>query len=117
MNIGMLDETILIIIDEPEASTIEGQKGWGQVRENLTKAAEIPVSVLEQNMNRFLQILGKLFQQTDRQIIAQSDFQLEEVELQVEISGKGEVKLFAGGEVTGKGVITLKLKRLERRSQ
>jgi hypothetical protein len=37
--------------------------------------------------------------------------QLEEVELTVKISGKGEVKLIAGGEVGAEGGITLKFKR------
>lgn len=55
--------------------------------------------------------MGRLFGQVDQQVGAQSNLALDEVTLQVEISGKGEVKLFAGGEATGKGVITLKFKR------
>lgn len=108
----MPEETILIIIDDTEDVGIDGQRGWGNVRQRLTRVAEIPVSVLEQNMNRLLQVVGRLFRQVDQQVGAQSNLALDEVTLQVEISGKGEVKLFAGGEATGKGVITLKFKQL-----
>ncbi|MHC5761860.1 Pepco domain-containing protein [Nostoc sp.] len=109
----MVEETILIVTSDTDntETTIEGERGWGEVRQHLNKAAEIPVSVLEENMNRFLQVTGRLFQQVDTQLGTQSDLRLDEVQLQVEISAKGEVKLFAGGEASGKGVITLKLKR------
>jgi hypothetical protein len=39
---------------------------------------------------------------------------LDEVELAVEISAEGEVKLVAGGKAAGRGAITLKFKRAER---
>jgi hypothetical protein len=111
----MPEETILIVTSDTEnteANTSEGERGgWGKVRQHLNKAAEIPVSVLEQNMNHFLQVTGRLFQQVDEQVGSQSDLRLDEVKLQVEISAKGEVKLFAGGEASGKGVITLTFKR------
>ncbi len=107
----MLEETVLIVTEDTETTIVEGQRGWGEVRQRLNRAIEIPVSALEQNMNRFLQVTGRLFQQVDQQVGAQSDLQLDEVELQVEISAKGEVKLFAGGEASGKGVIKMKFKR------
>ncbi len=109
----MVEETILILTSDTEntETAIEGERGWGEVRQRLNKAAEIPVSVLEENMNRFLQVTGRLFQQIDKQLGTESDLRLDEVQLQVEISAKGEVKLFAGGEASGKGVITLKLKQ------
>ncbi|NEP10976.1 MAG: hypothetical protein F6K14_12330 [Symploca sp. SIO2C1] len=108
----MPESTILIVTDETTSSEFDGQRGWGdRIQKRLAKAAEIPVSVLEQNMNRFLKVTGRLFQQVDQQIGTQSDMRLDEVELQVEITGKGEIKLVAGGEATGKGTITLKFKR------
>jgi hypothetical protein len=109
----MQEETILIVTDDYEASGNQGQRDWGDVQKRLIKAAEIPVSVLEQNMNSFLQMLGRLFKQVDQQVGTQSDLHLDEVELQVEVSAKGEIKLVAGGEVAGKGMITLKFKRLK----
>ena len=107
----MSEENILIVIDDTEYSEIEGQRGWGEVRRRLTRVVTLPVEVLEQNMNNLLKVIGRLFQQVDQQIGQQSDLTLEEVTLQVEISGKGEVKLFAGGEAAGKGVIEMKFKR------
>jgi hypothetical protein len=38
--------------------------------------------------------------------------QLNEVELLVEISAEGEIKLVAGGKAAGKGAITLKFGRI-----
>lgn len=107
----MPEETILIVIDDTEYSDTDGQRGWGDIRQRLTRVKEIPVALLEQNMNRLLQVVGRLFQQVDQQLGANSDLILDEVKLQVEISGKGEVKLLAGGEATGKGVIEMKFKR------
>ncbi|MEL6442099.1 MAG: hypothetical protein AAFQ80_23000 [Cyanobacteria bacterium J06621_8] len=107
----MPEETIWIITEDGENSSVDGQRGWGEIRQRLTRAFAIPVSVLEQNMNHLLQVVGRLFRQANQQVSTQSDLVLDEVTLQVEISGKGEVKLFAGGEATGKGVITLKFKR------
>ncbi|NEN92460.1 MAG: hypothetical protein F6K48_27595 [Okeania sp. SIO3H1] len=108
----MSESTILIVTNDTGVSEADGQRGWGSgVQQRLAKAAEIPVSVLEENMTNFLKVTGRLFQQVDQQIGTQSNLELDEVELQVEISGKGEVKLVAGGEATGKGTITLKFKR------
>ncbi len=44
----------------------------------------------------------------------ESGLQLEEVELSVKISGKGQIKLIAGGEAGGEGGITLKFKRSDK---
>lgn len=62
-------------------------------------------------MNQFLQLISRLFKQVDQQISSDSDMKLDEVELSVEVSGEGEVKLVAGGKATGKGAIKLKFKR------
>jgi hypothetical protein len=111
----MTDDYIWIITDEPKAAEpIEGQRGWGEeVRKRVSglKEVQLPVSQLEQNMNQFLQLIGRLFKQVDQQIGSESDMKLDEVELSVEIGAEGEVKLVAGGKATGKGAITLKFKR------
>ena len=64
-------------------------------------------------MAQFLQLVGRLFKQVDQQIGVESGMKLDEVELSVEISGEGEVKLIAGGKATGKGAITLKFTRAD----
>jgi len=101
---------IWIVTDDTEP--VEGQRGWGEeVRKRMTTAVQIPASLLEQNMNRFLQVVGRLFKQVDQQVGSDSDMRLDEVELSVEISGRGEIKLVAGAE--GKSTMTLKFKRVE----
>jgi hypothetical protein len=66
-------------------------------------------------MVSFLSLVGRLFQQADQQMQSpsgsQPGIQLSEIELSVEIGAKGEVKLVAGGEASGKGAIKLKFTR------
>lgn len=33
----MLEETILIVIDDTEYSDVDGHRGWGEIRQRLTK--------------------------------------------------------------------------------
>ena len=112
----MPEDYLVIVTDETEETSvaIEGQRGWGEeVRQRMTRLREVrlPVAQLEQNMAQFLRLIGRLFKQVDQEMGSEAGMKLDEATLQVEISGKGEVKLFAGGEVAGKGVITLKFKR------
>ncbi|MFM6250982.1 MAG: hypothetical protein ACKPEQ_17865, partial [Dolichospermum sp.] len=99
-----------------------GQRGF---RENFQKQisdlkqVKLNPAELEKKMTDFLQVVGRLFKQAEQQ--AQIDqtsgktsvMQLTEVELSVEISAEGEVKLIAGGKASGKGAIKLKFTRLE----
>jgi len=112
----MPEDYILIVTDETNETSvpIDSEKGWGEeVRKRISslKEVKLPVAQLEQNMNQFLQLVGRLFKQVDQQIGTKSDMKLDEVELSVEISGEGEVKLVAGGKAAGKGAIKLKFKR------
>jgi DNA-binding ferritin-like protein len=114
----MPEEYIWIVTDDAaEASVPAGQKGsWTEeVRQKLSELREVKLNVsdLEQKMNAFLQLVGRLFKQVNQQIDVESGMQLDEVELLVEISGEGEVKLVAGGKAAGKGAIKLKFKRLD----
>ena len=115
----MPEDYLIILTDEPDAppAPIEGQRGWREeVQKHLSnfKEVRLPVSQLEQNMNQFLQLIGRLFKQVDQQIGSESDMKLDEVELSVEISGEGEVKLVAGGKAAGKGAIKLKFTRSDK---
>ncbi len=112
----MPEDYIVIVTDETDESSapIDGQRGWREEvgkRIASLKEVRLPVSQLEQNMNQFLQLVGRLFKQVDQQIGSESGMTLDEVELSVEISGEGEVKLVAGGKAAGKGAIKLKFKR------
>jgi hypothetical protein len=110
----MPEDYIWIVTDDAAEPPASGQRGWGEeVQRRLAglKEVKLPVSELEQKMNSFLQLVGRLFKQVDQQVGSQSEMKLDEVELSVEISGEGEVKLVAGGKAASKGAITLKFKR------
>jgi hypothetical protein len=115
------DEIILLVSPE-EVIPVEGQRGWGETLQKRTAAmveVRLDPTVLERQMAGFLGMVGRLFQQADQQMQAQSTLpqgippsvQLSEIELSVEIGAKGEVKLVAGGEASGKGAIKLKFTR------
>ncbi|MGF1520757.1 MAG: hypothetical protein ACFBSF_00370 [Leptolyngbyaceae cyanobacterium] len=105
----MIDEIIVVAEDSPE-----GEKGlWGDAQNVVRRLREVRLSpdLLERNMLAFLRMVGKLFNQADAVIGKEADLRLDEVELSVEISTEGEVKLVAGGKAAGKGAITLRFKR------
>jgi hypothetical protein len=118
--IPMSEEYIVIVTDETEetSGSIDTQRGWrDEIQKKISslKEVKLPVSELEQNMNQFLQLVGRLFKQVDQQIGSESDMKLDEVELAVEIGGEGEVKLVAGGKASGKGAIKLKFTRSDKK--
>ncbi len=84
---------------------VEDAARMRQIREQHWVEAE----ELQSNMNQFLEVLGQTFDQAEQ---SYSKIQLDEIELTVEINGKGQVGLLGtGGEVGGKGAIKLKFKR------
>lgn len=111
-------ESLILLVSPDEAMPVEGQRGWGEALQKRAAAlVEVKVDprVLERQLTGFLSVVGRVFQQADQQIQSQPGtppgVQLSEVELSIEISAKGEVKLVAGGEVAGKGAIKLKFTR------
>ncbi|MHC5610809.1 MAG: Pepco domain-containing protein [Nostoc sp.] len=123
------DDGIWIVTDEmPQISIPDGAKGgnsntrgWGEetLREGIgskgvVDAVKVSAQTLEQNMTHFLKVVGSLFSQAEQQAKVNSRMQLDEIELSVEISGEGEVKLIGNGAKAGtKGAIKLKFKRQE----
>ncbi len=113
----MNDDYILIVTDDNfdlqgDVSTGTA-KGWGdEVKKQVGNIARVPAELLEDNMNRFLRFVGRMFKQVDQQIGTDSDMKLDEVELTLEISGQGEIKLVAGA--AAKSAIKLKFKRVEK---
>ncbi len=70
---------------------------------------QVSAQTLQQNMTEFLSVVESAFEKAEQ---SQAKMQLEEVELVVGVDGKGQVSLLGtGGEVGGKGAITLKFKR------
>jgi hypothetical protein len=97
------EKTIWIITEED----VEGQKGLygGYVNRSPLSAEQ-----LKTNMKEFLDVMQEIFTQANRPI--DLGMQLDELELSVEISGKGQVSLLGtGGEAGAKGAIKLKFKR------
>ncbi|MBE8987276.1 hypothetical protein [Nostoc sp. LEGE 12450] len=123
------DDGIWIVTDEtPKISIPDGAKGgsinrasWGEetIREStgskgVGDAVKVSAQTLEQNMTHFLKLVGSLFSQAEQQAKVHSKMQLDEIELSVEISADGEVKLIGSGVKAGsKGAIKLKFKRQE----
>jgi hypothetical protein len=121
-NLPTPSNEIILLVSPDEVTPVEGQRGWGETIQKRTAAmveVRLDPSVLERQMAGFLGMVGRLFQQADQQMQAQStlpsgnppSLQLSEIELSVEIGAKGEVKLIAGGEASGKGVLKLKFTR------
>ena len=111
-------DEIILLVSPDETAPMEGQRGWGEdIRKRASALVEVRLdpSVLEGQMAGFLSMVGRLFQQADQQMQSpsglQPSIQLSEIELSVEIGAKGEVKLVAGGEASGKGAIKLKFTR------
>ncbi|MEH2391027.1 MAG: hypothetical protein V7K21_04905 [Nostoc sp.] len=123
------DDGIWIVTDEtPQISIPDGAKGgsgntrsWGDEtnREStgskgVGDAVKVSAQTLEQNMSHFLELVGSLFSQAQQHAKVNSKMQLDEIELSVEISANGEVKLIGSGVKAGsKGAIKLKFKRRE----
>lgn len=123
---AMPEETIWIITAEDTPVTPDKDaKGndtydnpW-DARKTITEAAtrgvKVSIEKLETELSHFLQLIGKVFNQAQKQVNQQTGFKLDEVELCVEITGEGEVKLLGTGIKTGtKGGLTLKFKRDEK---
>ena len=110
----MSEETIWIVTDDTTQAS-DNQRSYKEVAQE--RGVKVSVIELEQKMSHFLQAVGRIFRQAEQQSICTDGMQLNEIELSVEISGEGEIKLMGtGGKAGGKGSITLKFKRLENKS-
>jgi hypothetical protein len=111
----MDDELIILTDDDSEPE--DGKKGWGESLNRATgrlREVSLDPAIVEAKMSAFVRSVGRIFRQANAEIPAESGLRLEEVELSVKISGKGQIKLIAGGEAGGEGGITLKFKRSDK---
>jgi hypothetical protein len=110
-----MSEEMIWIVTEDANQVSDTQRSY---RESVQeRGVKVSVSELEKKMSSFLRSINRLFHQAEQQTTDSSKIQLDEIELSVEISGEGEVKLIGtGGKAGGKGAIKLKFKRLERKS-
>lgn len=96
-----------------------GPRGSGRSRNPYAPEAiaargvEVSADVLEARMSGFLEGIGQMFRNAQNKI-ANTGLELSEIELTIEISGKGEIKLIgSGGEAAAKGAVKLKFTRQE----
>lgn len=105
----MSNETIWIVTDDVVPPS-DAQRSYRDVIQE--RGVKVPVSELEQKMSRFLRSVSVIFTQAEQQAVQDSNIELEEIELSVEISSEGEIKLMGtGGKASGKGAIVLRFKR------
>lgn len=119
-------DTISIVTDATLAvSDSEGEKGltdsirrFGspqQIQAAIEKSVAVPVTKLEQEMTRFVQVVGRLFNHAEQQANRDATMQLDEIQLSIEITAEGEIKWIAGAKAGGKGAVNLTFKRIEPR--
>jgi hypothetical protein len=124
-------EFLWVVVSEGDDAAQDGAsqpsrtaKGSGMLDnavERLAAARQIRVAELEHKMNQFLLVVGRLFRQAEQQAQLTatksegktSSLKLDEVEMSIEITASGEVKLIAGGKAETKGSIKLKFKRVD----
>jgi hypothetical protein len=76
---------------------------------NGRKRSRLSADDLKQNMGEFLDVVEEAFDKAEK---PKSSMKLDEVELSVEINGKGQISLLGtGGEAGAKGAVKLKFKR------
>ena len=106
-------DTIWIVSTE-ETEKSKPTRSGRSATERVATATQISVQTLEDNMGKFLQVVTGIFKRADREAEKQSGMQLEEIELSVEITGSGEIKLIGSGVSTeAKGAIKLTFKRVD----
>ncbi|MGL5058942.1 MAG: Pepco domain-containing protein [Microcoleus sp.] len=101
----MSEETIWIVTDDI-AQNSDNKRSYRDIPQE--RGVRISVNELEQKMSRFLQSVGRIFRQAEQKATHLSGVQLDEIEMSVEISGEGEIKLMGTG---GKAICTVKTAR------
>ncbi len=111
----MEQEKGIWIITEETASSDGGKTGtdtgydYGLGQKESKGRSRLSADDLKQNMGEFLEVIEEALEKAEK---PKSGMVLDEVELSVEVNGKGQVSLFGtGGEAGGKGAIKLKFKR------
>lgn len=104
-------ETIWIVTDDASQAS-DPHRSYREIAQE--KGVKVSVPALEQKMSRFLKSVSRIFHQAEQETQKNSGMQLDEIELSVEISGEGEIKLMGtGGKAGSKGAIKLTFKRAE----
>jgi len=105
----MSDDKIWIVTTATQQPSEENTRSW---LEETAKTVPIPIDELEKKMNHFLNATARIFRQADEQAQDVSGLKLAEINLTIEISAEGEVRLLgSGGKIGGNGAISLTFKR------
>jgi hypothetical protein len=128
-NIWIITEEIAETSTKKESVTRDGSRSGGDIGGRLGEAVQeeeiiitqqqgktvitrrkVEVTKLKQEMRGFLQAMREMLDEAES---PNSQMQLNEVELSVEINGEGQISLFGlgGGKAGGKGAMTFKFKR------
>ena len=105
---------------DPEVTRdFQGSKGVKTIAGKLTqrvtrrvKAVAVPVKTVEASMKQMLTQLGGMLERVQGEVKELGGMELDEIEVQLEISGSGEVGFMGTGvEAGSRGAIVLKFKR------
>jgi len=119
MTEGTLKHISVIVRESEETGARSSKDIGGRIGKNseivpvqvevIETSNPVEVAKLKREMSLFLQAMQEVLNEADS---PNDKLQLDEVELSVEITGEGEVKLFGiGGKAGSKGAINLKFKR------
>jgi hypothetical protein len=105
-----MEEEMIWVITEDAGNNFDSQRSYREAPQE--RGIKISVDELEQRMSHFLKSISRIFQQAEQYTTHSCNVALDEIEILIEISGEGEIKLLGtGGKAGGKGAITLKFKR------
>jgi len=102
---------VVLVRSESEHFAIQSaaDRGGGGLRHAVLSYAEIPTDTLRNELLGFMNNMGAVFDKLPGNL---GQFTLDEVELSLEITGKGQVGfLGTGGELGGSGGIKMTLRR------
>lgn len=91
---------------------ISAAKALAERAKCKVQPVKVSVQTVEENLRQMLTQLGGMLQRVQEDVKAVGGMELDEVEVQVEISGSGEVGFMGTGvEAGSRGAIVLKFKR------
>ncbi len=78
---------------------------------SVRRGVAVPAEKLEQGMVDFVGVVGRVLDQTKLKAGELTGLELDEIEVQVEVNGEGQLSLLgSGGKLGMKGAMTLKFK-------
>lgn len=112
----MSEQTIWIITDDvsqgQNSNYYRGGSFLGNTNAPIAQGCEVSTQRLEQNLTRFLKLIGGVVSRALQKTQKQSVMELDELECSIAIDSEGEISLLATGLKTEQeGSIKLKFKR------